>query len=154
MLATIIISVATIITNCFVLYKNKSYVYEDIFENKNILVGYLSYNFDSSAYIFDEDFSYIHYDNLENKDNYCIGTYKYRYGGIGNNNEIIYEDNDYYYYNLELVKNYCIANKEKEIFDSISQFVFGINKNDYNDFVFIDVTNNYAFKVVKKLEEE
>lgn len=154
MIVTIIICLATIITDIFILYNNKSYVHEDIFKDTNILVGNLGYNFDVSAYIFNDDFSYIHYDDIKNKDNYCAGTYYYSFGGIGKNNEIIYEDNNYYYYNLYFKKNYCILDEEKEIFNSDIRFVFGINKNDYNDFTFIDITNNHAFKVVRKLIEK
>ena len=144
-LATITISIATIITNGIILYNNYNDI--DIFEDKNILVGTWSYNYDTSSYIFNDDNTFFQYNDTNDKDNYCTGTYRYSYGGTSKNGDIIKHDDTYYYYDLNLDIDYCFIDSEKD-----NVFIFGINKDDYNDLIFIDSKNNYAFKL-KKIQD-
>lgn len=145
---TVIISIATIITDGIILSK-ESVDDVDIFKNKNILLGTWNYNTDGGTYVFNDDYTYIKYKDINTSDNYCVGNYKYSYGGISKNNTVVKQDENNYYYNLLLTENYCIDYNIKK--DEIKEIkmVFGINKNDYKDLIFIDTQNNYAFKVNK-----
>lgn len=148
-LIIVIVSIATIITNCFVLYNKASKINIDVFQGKNLLLGTWNYNLNNSGYVFSDDYSFIQYDDFRNKDNYCSGTYNYSYGGTGKDGKVIYEDNNNYYYDLEIKIDYCFVDKNKIASNKIDYFIFGINKNNYSDLTFIDISNNYAFKVEK-----
>ena len=150
MLLTIIISIATIITNCIILYKQKSIIYENLFKDINILSGDWNYNFGQGSYTFSDDFSFKQYDDNKNKDNYCYGTYKYLYGGVGKDGDVIYEDNKNYYYDLTLNIDYCIMDNDKIFSTKKVHYVFGLKKNNNNDLIFIDTDNNNAFIVSKE----
>lgn len=149
MLITIIISIATIVTDIFILYNKQSISHTDVFEDTNILLGSWNYNFDNSSYIFNDDYTFIQYDDVNNLNNYCIGNYKYSYGGTSNDGIIIYQDDNYYYYNLNFDIEYCINDNIKNNEDIIKKFIFGISKDNYSDLIFMDIENNYAFKVNK-----
>ena len=145
---TVIISIATIITDVIILSK-ESVDDVDIFKNKNILLGTWNYNTDGGTYIFKDDYTYTKYRNSNTLDNYCVGNYEYSYGGISKNNTVIKQDENNYYYNLLLTENYCINyNMKKDDVKEI-KMVFGVNKNNYEDLIFMDTQNNYAFKVNK-----
>ena len=145
---TVIISIATIITDVIILSK-ESVDDIDIFAKKNILLGTWNYNTDGGTYVFNDDYTYIKYRNSNTLDNYCVGNYEYSYGGISKNNTVIKQDENNYYYNLLLTENYCINyNMKKDDVKEI-KMVFGVNKNNYEDLIFIDTQNNYAFKVNK-----
>lgn len=145
LLITIIISIATIVTDIMILYKQDSKVDMDIFKDTNILLGTWNYDFGNSSYIFKDNYTYTQY--IGSDSNYCIGTYEYSYGGTSNDGEVITNDDNYYYYDLKLNINYCII-ENKKINDNIKElFVFGVNKYDYDDLIFMDIENNYAFKV-------
>ena len=77
---------------------------------------------------------------------------KYFYGGSGDNGTIIKQDDTYYYYDLTLSENYCIYDNNEFISNVTQKLVFGVNKRDYTDLVFIDTAKANAFPVVKLLE--
>ena len=151
LLITIFISISTIFTNIFIIYKENN-IDLDIFEDTNILLGTWSYNFDGGTYVFKDDYTYIRYDNSDTNDNYCVGRYEYNYGGVGDNGEIIKQDNNYYYYNFNLNIDSCVISNEEYYDKKEFNMVFGINKNNYNELIFIDKENDYAYVLSKVLE--
>jgi len=150
-LASIIISIATIFTN-FLILNNKNDEEIDFFKDRNILIGTWNYNFNNSSYIFKEDYSFIKYDDVDNKNNYCVGNYKYSYGGTGDDNVIIKQDDNYYYYDLTFYTDYCVTDNKKDDYNYENKLIFGVNKNDYNDLIFIDSVTDIAYKVNKFID--
>lgn len=129
----------TIFMDISILYKKKS-VDNDIYKDTNILLGSLV--FSDGSFLFNDDYSYsIHY---KNTNDYCGGKYKYNYGG-SNNGIIINEDDNYFYYDLFLYKEYCYTENSKINKNTEEKLIVGINKKDFNDLVFIDSENNYAY---------
>jgi len=146
-LITIIISILTIITNITILYKEYN-LNTDIFKNKNILLGTWKYNENGGTYLFNDNYTYKEYASSNKEDKYCSGKYNYNYGGLSNET-IIKQDDNYYYYTLYFKEEYCVINSIKVYKDNDYTFVFGVNKNNYKDLIFINTNDNYAFKVTK-----
>ena len=147
-LINIFICICSITTNILILsndYKKDI----DVLKDKNILIGDWLYNDINGKYIFNDDYSYYQYISSSEKDNYCCGQYNYSYGGIDNNGKVIKNDGNYYYYTLVLNTNYCIINGIKDDKITKSEFIFSVNKNNYEDLLFVDKTNNKAFKLNK-----
>lgn len=143
---TIIISICCIITNILILY-NEYKDNVDILEDNNILLGSWSYNDIGGTYVFNDDYSYYQYISSNTLDNYCVGKYEYKYGGMDDEGYVIKNDEFYYYYTLYLNTEYCIINgsKDEEIVDS--EFVFSVNRNDFEDIMFMDIDNDNVFKI-------
>lgn len=139
------ICISTIITDLFVITKEKE-IKDDIFNDTNILLGTWVYNDNGGYYVFNDDFSYIQHDN---SDNYCVGNYNYSYGGTGKDGTVIKMDDSYYYYDLFMEVDYCIINGKNKPEVNNPIFIFGINKKNYNDLIFINKDDDYAFKVAK-----
>lgn len=147
-LFTIIICICTIVTNILILYKEYDNS-NDIFKDTNVLLGSWLYNDIGGKYQFNEDNTYFQYISSNNLDNYCAGKYNYSYGGISNDGVSIKNDDNYCYYTLYLKTDYCIINGNKDNEIDNSTFVFSVNKNEYTDILFMDTTNNNAFKIIK-----
>lgn len=148
LIATIIISIASIITNSIILY-NDYMENIDIFKDVNFLIGTWDYNEFGGVYIFNDDFTYTQYGEEDTSDNYCIGSYEYSHGGSSDNGSIIMKDYNYYYYDLILKEESCIILGKKDNKRQVKKIVIGINIDDYDDLIFMDTKNNNAFKVVK-----
>lgn len=150
-LSTFIISISTIFTNLLIL-DNQNNEEIDIFKNENILIGNWNYNFDKSSYVFYDNYTFINYEDNLNKNNHCYGTYNYKYGGTGDDNVVIKQDDNYYYYDLIFDIDYCVTDNKKDDNNYENKLIFGINKNDYNDLIFIDSVNDVAYKVNKVID--
>ena len=137
------------ITNILILYNNYGNN-NDIFKNTNMLLGNWTYNDIGGNYVFNEDYTYYQYISSNKLDNYCTGKYKYSYGSISSDGVNIKSDDNYYYYTLDLDIDYCIINSVKDYNIDSSSFIFSINKDDYTDILFMDTTNNNAFKIIKE----
>ena len=143
----ITISLSTITTNVLII-NNKQKESIDIYEKMNILEGTWQYNDFGGTYIFNNDFTYTNY-IFDTNDNYCKGTYEYKYGGIGKNGTIIKEDKNFYYYNLNLKEEYCIINNQKTNTENNNEFIFSIGKNN-NKKLLINKNTDELFILHKK----
>lgn len=148
LITTIIISIASIITNSIILY-NDYMQNVDIFKDVNFLIGTWDYNEYGGVYIFNDDFTYTQYGEEDTSDNYCIGNYEYSYGGSSDNGTVIMKDDNYYYYDLILKEQTCFILGKEDNERQQKKLVIGININDYDDLIFMDTKNNNAYKVVK-----
>lgn len=148
---TILICISSITVN-YLNIKTELDKNKDIFSDTNILLGSWIYNEYDGTYVFNDDNTYIQYSNKNTKDNYCKGKYKYSYGGKANDGVIIRQDENYYYYNLELKEDYCIITG-KESYDKYEkQMVVAINKFNNDDVLFINMENENIFNV-KKIQD-
>lgn len=145
---TFIISICCIVTNCFIIYVSNI----DVLKDKNILLGSWLYNDIGGTYIFNEDYSYYQYIGSNTLDNYCVGKYEYKYGGTDNAGKIVKQDNFYYYYTLNFKTDYCVINGNKDDEVENNRFVFSVNKDNYEDIIFMDTEKNNAF-IVSKINE-
>lgn len=124
----------------------------DVYKDTNILVGSWIYNEDGGTYVFNDDMTYFQYTNKDTNDNYCVGTYKYKYGAKNDGSPTIRQDDGYYYYTLTLVEEKCIIMK-KEFFDDYEKkMLFGIEKNNRDNMTIVNIDNNNMFKM-KKIKE-
>ncbi len=145
----IFISISTIFTNILILHDlNKETI--DIFKDKNFLLGTLEYGYSGAKYIFNDDYTYINYTTDSTSNNYCTGKYEYSFGAKSNDNKLIYEDKDNYYYTLNLTEDSCIIMNEKLDITEDRKIVVSVNKKDNNYIIFIDSDNNDAYIVNKK----
>lgn len=147
LIITIIISISTIITCSIILYKEKEQL-KDKFEGTNIVLGTWLYNEYGGTYVFKEDNTYIQYSNENTEDNYCVGTYEYTYGGISNEGVVIREDENFYYYNLNLKEDYCIIMGKEDYSKYEKKMVFALNKDNINNLL-INKESENMFKLTK-----
>lgn len=124
---TIIISLITGFLNSLIIYSNIEKTI-DVNKDRNVLLGKWEYNTDGGIYKFKDDNTYYQYINKDQNDNYCKGTYTYKYG-VTNNKETLRGDDKYTYYTLFLKENYCVIkgkkfndNYEKMMYLSIDKF--------------------------------
>ena len=151
LIITILICSSSIIVN-YLNIKNEIDKNKDVFSNQNILLGSWIYNEYDGTYVFSDDNTYIQYSNKYTDDNYCKGVYKYSYGGKADNGVIIRQDENYYYYNLDLKEDYCIITG-KESYDKYEkQLIVAINKFNNDDVLFINMENENIFNV-KKIQD-
>lgn len=151
LIITILVCISSITVN-YLNIKTELDKNKDIFSDTNILLGSWIYNEYDGTYVFNDDNTYIQYSNKNIEDNYCKGKYKYSYGGKANDGVIIKQDENYYYYNLELKKDYCIITG-KESYDKYEkQMVVAINKFNNDDVLFINMENENIFNV-KKIQD-
>ena len=151
LIITILICISSITVN-YLNIKTELDKNKDIFSDTNILLGSWIYNEYDGTYVFNDDNTYIQYSNKNTEDNYCNGKYKYSYGGKANDGVIIRQDENYYYYNLELKEDYCIITG-KESYDKYEkQIVVAINKFNNDDVLFINMENENIFNV-KKIQD-
>lgn len=148
LLFTVIISIFTIVTDLIIIYKNNEIVV-DKFSDTNILLGSWLYNNGNGKYIFNEDYSYIDYENSNDLGSYCFGTYEYSHGGTGTDGVVITHDENYYYYDLMMNNIGCINNGNEINYEDTKKFIFGIKKDNYDDLIFINSLDNYAYKAIK-----
>ena len=137
----IILSSAIIINN----YKNNI----DIHKNENLILGSWIYNEYCGTYIFNNDYTYVQYSNSNMDDNYCTGTYKYHYGATSNDGITIRQDDNYYYYDLELYEEKCIIMGQEKIDKYTKNMVFSITKNNITEVIMMNKENNSIFKLEK-----
>lgn len=151
LIITILICISSITVN-YLNIKTELDKNKDVFSDTNILLGSWIYNEYDGTYVFNDDNTYIQYSNKNTEDNYCKGNYKYSYGGKANDGVIIRQDENYYYYNLELKEDYCIITG-KESYDKYEkQMVVAINKFNNDDVLFINMENENIFNV-KKIQD-
>lgn len=149
LIITIVISISVIIADTLVIFNNLEKK-EDVYKDKNVLIGSWIYNEYGGTYVFKEDFTYIQYSNTTTDDNYCKGTYKYSYGASGDNDIIIRQDENYYYYTLTLNEESCTI-MNKEIIDKYKKnMVFSLNKYKENEIIMMNKENNNIFQMTKK----
>lgn len=137
--------------NLIKLYNN--YIYnQDIYEDKNLLLGSWIYNEYNGKYIFNDNYTYTQYSNESTDDNYCIGTYEYNYGVTSKSGLFLTQDKNYYYYTLFLKEEYCII-MDKKFNDNFTKTIyFALDKanEEINEFIFInkDTENMFSLKKV------
>ena len=150
LIVTIIISIATIITNGIILYK--SYLEAiDVNEGVNVVLGTWLYNQYGGTYVFKDDYTYIQYSNSDTSDNYCVGKYEYSYGGISNDGVIVRQDENYYYYNLDLKEDYCIIMGKEDYSKYEKKMVFALNKGESSNLLINKESENVI--ELKKVNE-
>lgn len=150
LIVTIIISIATIITNGIILYK--SYLEAiDVNEGINVVLGTWLYNQYGGTYVFKDDYTYIQYSNSDTSDNYCVGKYEYSYGGISNDGVIVRQDENYYYYNLDLKEDYCIIMGKEDYSKYEKKMVFALNKGESSNLLINKESENVI--ELKKVNE-
>lgn len=150
LIVTIIISIATIITNGIILYK--SYLEAiDVNEGVNVVLGTWLYNQYGGTYVFKDDYTYIQYSNSDTSDNYCVGKYEYSYGGISNDGVIVRQDENYYYYNLDLKEDYCIIMGKEDYSKYEKKMVFALNKGESSNLLINKKSENVI--ELKKVNE-
>jgi len=149
---TIIISIATIITSSIILYKEYQEL-TDIYEGTNIVLGTWLYNEYGGTYVFNDDYTYIQYSNEDTTDNYCIGKYDYSYGGVSNNGVVIRQDNNFYYYNLDLNEDYCIIMGKENYSKHENKMVFALGKSN-DDVLLINKETESMFVLIKVKEKQ
>lgn len=145
---TIFISFSTIITCCFIIYKENKLLL-DKYEGINIILGSWIYNNNGGMYIFNNDYTYTQYFSNDTLD-YCTGNYTYSYGGIGDDGVIIRQDDNFYYYNLILTEDYCIINNNREYSNNINEMVFSIGKKN-NTTLLLDKISETVY-ILSKVE--
>lgn len=149
---TIIICMSTLFVNCLNIDK-KFEDKRDVFEDRNVFLGSYIYNEYGGKYVF-EDNRYIQYSNSNISDNYCVGNYKYSYGGVSNDGVVIRQDDNYYYYNLELKEDYCIIMGIENYDKYEKKFVVAIDKFNNDSFIFINIDTESFFELKKIQEDE
>lgn len=150
LIVTIIVGISCIITCSVILYKKYEEL-KDKYEGINILLGTWLYNEYGGTYVFNEDNTYTQYSNENKEDNYCVGSYKYSYGGVSNDGVVIREDDNFYYYNLDLQEDYCIISGIENYDKYKKGMVFALSKNELpNILINKESENMFEFK---KIEE-
>lgn len=143
----LLIIIIVLIPISIILYKNYK-KNEDVFKDKNVLMGIWLYNEYGGTYIFNKDYTYIQYSNEYKKDNYCTGKYKYSYGGKSDDGIVIRQDENYYYYNLDLLESYCIIMGKEDYSAYKKEMVFALSKKNKNN-ILINKESENIFTLTK-----
>ena len=124
----------------------------DVYKGTNILDGAWQYNDDGGKYIFKENKRYIQYTNKDTSDNYCLGTYEYKYGAKSDKGMTIRQDENYYYYTLTLKEEKCVIMGKEFVDDYEKRVVFGLEKENENVITITNTENENIFKMWKVKE--
>lgn len=143
-----IISICTIITNILILYKQYKYSI-DIFADKNILLGEWLYGDNGERYIFEDNIFKVY--NSYETDDYCTGEYSYNYGVTGDDSKVIWQDNTYYYYELNLKEQNCYFDGENTKNKNETLMILAVSKKNYKTIFFINRENMTAIKLNKSV---
>lgn len=151
LIVTVIICLSTISTDILIIYNNYNKEV-DVFKDKNVIIGTWLYNDYGGRYVFREDYTYTQYSNDNDSDNYCVGKYSYSYGGVSSDGVIIKQDENNYYYDLNLKEDYCII-MGKENYDKFEkEIIFSISKQNNDDVWFMNKESNMPFKLTRIME--
>lgn len=122
----------------------------DKYNDTNLLIGSWLYNEYGGTYVFKEDYTYIQYTNEDTSNNYCKGTYKYKYGAHQDKGLSIRQDENYYYYSLTLNVKECLIMNKQTHDEYTKKMYFGINKdNNFNEITFANAETENIFKLTK-----
>lgn len=141
---TLILIITTII-----IYKNYK-KNEDIFKDTNLLLGSWIYNEHGGTYIFKDDYTYIQYSNSDTTNNYCKGTYKYSYGSTTKDGLKLRQDENYYYYDLDLKEKECLIMNKLTKDEYTKKMYFAIHKKENKEeILFANVETENIFTLTK-----
>lgn len=143
----LILTIILIITSIYIYKYIKNNT--DKYNNTNLLLGTWLYNEYGGTYVFKDDYTFIQYTNKDTTNNYCTGTYKYKYGATQNKGITIRQDENYYYYTLNLNIKKCIIMGKITLDEYSKKIYFGINKNNnIKEITFVnsDTTNKFILK--------
>lgn len=147
---TIFITLILIIASIYI-YKNYKEK-QDIYKDKNLLLGTWIYNEYNGTYTFKDNKTYIQYTNEDKTNNYCKGMYKYSYGATNEKGLTIRQDDNYYYYQLTLNIEECYIMNKQSYDKYTKKIYFAINKNNNKDEILFINAETENFFTIKKFK--